>query len=304
MKRLLLIVTFILASLATFSQSRISLAWNPSTDNVGVAGYCVWVDGVRYDSTVNTQYDFPVFEAGEYWLTVSAYDAAGNESAQSQPFHVIISDITRPDVPEIITVEYMEKSATITWMESDDNVGVTGYHVFLNGNLLDSTETNRYELNGLTPDEEYRLSISAYDEAGNVSQRSREFVIKLPINELEMSIFPNPSNGSFTIKLDNGVVQENTSIQIITLSGQIIYQIPIPERTQMPYIQEINLTPIVAEGSYIISIIENNVRTQSLRIIITRNILYQAGNNEFGIKLYGIQPLIIPVTLSSEPNQK
>ena len=81
MKRLLFLIFLLMISLSVFGQGSLQLSWNPSTDNVGVAGYVVWIDGVRHDSTEVTQYEFH-FEAGVYLLTVSAYDAAGNESAQ------------------------------------------------------------------------------------------------------------------------------------------------------------------------------------------------------------------------------
>lgn len=301
MRKLLLLFALILMSALSFSQSPVSLAWSPSTDNVGVAGYCVWINGERHDSTVNTQYNFDVFPAGEYWLTVSAYDAAGNESAQSVPFHVIIHDITRPNVPEIITVEYQIKSARVTWLESEDNVGVAGYNIYLDGVFLDSTNTNFYEIEELTPNEEYRLSIAAYDDAGNESMKSAEFSIKLPEDELVLSIFPNPSNGVFTIKLDNGRVKENSTIQILTMSGQIMYQNPIPT-IGTPYVQLLNLAYTLVEGSYIISLIEDNVRTQSLQLIISGNYIYQSENNEWGIKPRGNQAIIIPIKLPSSPD--
>lgn len=301
--RKLLLFALILMSVLSFSQSPVSLAWNPSTDNVGVAGYCVWINGERYDSTEFTQYDFPVFEAGEYWLSVSAYDAAGNESAQSVPFHITINDVTRPNVPEIITVEYQLKSATVTWMEPVDNVGIAGYNIYLDGVFLESTRNNQIELNDLTPEEEYRLSISAYDEAGNESFKSSEFLIVLPVDELVMSVYPNPSNGNFIVKFSDGKIKENSMIQIISLNGQIIYQQPILY-VITPYVEELNLTSILDEGSYVISLIENNVRTQSLRLIITKNPFYQSVNNRFAIQLHESQSFRIPVSLTFEPIEK
>jgi len=301
--RKLLLLLFLFVSFLGFSQSAVTLAWNPSTDNVGVAGYCVWINGERHDSTINTQYDFDVFPAGEYWLTISAYDAAGNESAQSLPFHIIIDDITRPGIPEIITVEYQLKSARITWMEPIDNVGIVGYNIYLDGVFLQSTSSNRLELNDLTPEEVYRLSITAYDDAGNESAKSSEFIIRLPIDNLEMSIYPNPSNGVFTVKLENGTIQENTRIQIISLNGQIIFEHPIPEKMSMPYVEEINLSNIVSEGSYVVSLIENNIRTYSFRLIIVTNILYQSKNNRFAIKPYENQSIIIPISMISSPSE-
>ena len=62
----------------------ISLSWSPSTDDVGVAGYDVYVDGSNVDTTTQTSYDFGGLNCGTaYTLGVVAFDAAGNRSGQS-----------------------------------------------------------------------------------------------------------------------------------------------------------------------------------------------------------------------------
>ena len=67
------------------TRSEIDLAWTPSTDNVGVAGYTIFRNG----SQVGTVTTYPSFQDiglspdTAYTYTVSAYDAAGNISAQS-----------------------------------------------------------------------------------------------------------------------------------------------------------------------------------------------------------------------------
>ena len=55
-----------------------------STDNIGVAGYRIYRDGVEIATTGRTYYeDHDISFNITYTYTVSAYDAAGNESAQS-----------------------------------------------------------------------------------------------------------------------------------------------------------------------------------------------------------------------------
>lgn len=71
-------------SATTFSNSRIDLSWNPSTDNVGVAGYKVFRDLVFLATTTQTNYsDTGLSPQTSYSYSVSAFDASGNESAQS-----------------------------------------------------------------------------------------------------------------------------------------------------------------------------------------------------------------------------
>lgn len=69
---------------AAISSSQIDLTWTASTDNVGVTGYKIYRDGTQITTTTNTSYsDTGLSPSTTYSYAVSAYDAAGNESAQS-----------------------------------------------------------------------------------------------------------------------------------------------------------------------------------------------------------------------------
>lgn len=75
-------------------QRRIQLAWAPSTDNVGVAGYKIYRDGSQIGtSATNSFIDDTASPSTSYNYTVSAFDAAGNESAQSAPMHITASPL-------------------------------------------------------------------------------------------------------------------------------------------------------------------------------------------------------------------
>ncbi len=66
-----------------------SFSWAPSTDNVAVTGYRVSRNGVQVGTSASTTYaDNGLTANTAYTYTVSAYDAAGNRSAQSQPLSV------------------------------------------------------------------------------------------------------------------------------------------------------------------------------------------------------------------------
>jgi chitodextrinase len=71
------------------SSSEIDLTWSASTDNVGVTGYKIYRNGSTSPLalvTTGTSYaDKGLTAATTYTYTVSAYDAAGNESAQPAP---------------------------------------------------------------------------------------------------------------------------------------------------------------------------------------------------------------------------
>ncbi|MGB6496515.1 MAG: Ig-like domain-containing protein, partial [Candidatus Acidiferrum sp.] len=66
------------------SSSQINLSWTASTDNVGVTGYNVYRNGSKIGTSTTTSYsDSGLTASTSYTYTVSAYDAAGNTSAQS-----------------------------------------------------------------------------------------------------------------------------------------------------------------------------------------------------------------------------
>jgi chitodextrinase len=66
------------------SSSGINLAWTASTDNVGVTGYKIFRGGAQVGASATNSYsDTGLTASTAYTYTVSAYDAAGNNSAQS-----------------------------------------------------------------------------------------------------------------------------------------------------------------------------------------------------------------------------
>ncbi|WP_174819871.1 fibronectin type III domain-containing protein [Paenibacillus koleovorans] len=66
------------------SSSQINLAWGASTDNVGVTGYRIYRGGSPIGTTAGTSYsDTGLTASTAYSYTVRAYDAATNESGNS-----------------------------------------------------------------------------------------------------------------------------------------------------------------------------------------------------------------------------
>jgi chitodextrinase/photosystem II stability/assembly factor-like uncharacterized protein len=82
---------------SSVSSSQINLSWNASTDNVGVAGYKIYRNGA-YLKSVNTTStpDTGLSPNTQYCYNVSAYDAAGNESAQGSQACVTTYNASSP----------------------------------------------------------------------------------------------------------------------------------------------------------------------------------------------------------------
>ncbi len=91
------------------SGTRVDLTWTASTDNVGVTGYKVFRDSAQVGTSPTASYsDTTCSPNTTYSYTVSAYDAALNESAQSAPDVVT----TPPSGPQ--TKDYAPTAITIT----------------------------------------------------------------------------------------------------------------------------------------------------------------------------------------------
>jgi hypothetical protein len=71
-------------AVASASETSLTLTWTASTDNVGVAGYRIFVDGSRAGETSSTSYLLAGLTcATTVTFGVEAYDAAGNRSSRA-----------------------------------------------------------------------------------------------------------------------------------------------------------------------------------------------------------------------------
>ncbi len=76
-------------SASAVSYSQVNISWDASTDNVGVAGYHLYRDGMPLTTTSDTFFlDTAVSPSTTYYYTVTAYDASNNESSQTTPVFV------------------------------------------------------------------------------------------------------------------------------------------------------------------------------------------------------------------------
>lgn len=157
------------------------LTWTASKDNVEVAGYNVYLNNEKVNDELitGTEYDLADLTANtEYNVTVTAVDAAGNESEKSEAATFTTEaekDTEAPTAPtEVKATEVTETTAKVTWSEATDNVGVVGYNVYLNETKVNDTLVTgtEYALTELTEATEYAVRVTAVDAAENESARS------------------------------------------------------------------------------------------------------------------------------------
>lgn len=173
------------------SSSQINLSWTASTDNAGVTGYKVYRDGVLISGNVTgTTFDDTGLNANTaYTYTVSAFDLAGNSSAQSASVSATTQsppppDTTPPTAPTNLAAGTTTTSQVpLSWTPSTDTSPgtVAGYHVLrcqgalctnfaqVTTNLATSTS---FTDTGLSSNTTYLYKVKAYDAAGNASTDS------------------------------------------------------------------------------------------------------------------------------------
>lgn len=224
--------TPVLSSSFNTSNLNITLTWTASTDaGSGVAGYKLYkqtnsgayfltfnTSTLTYlDTTTKTPTDTISYK-------VLAYDVEGNETAFSniEAVYIAQADSQAPTVPWALSYSAQQiGSATLTFIGSTDNIGVTGYQVYREGSLF-ATNNSSTLSNTITPTTsggQNNFKVRAYDAAGNYSAFSTIKMVyfkppsitlsagtitdltiglnmsSLPtndgINQLEIGIFPN-----------------------------------------------------------------------------------------------------------------
>ena len=158
----------------------VTLAWTPSTDNVGVTGYEIYNGTTLIATATESPYNVAGIASGvAHNLTVVAVDAAGNKSANSNSAAFTTPDVVAPSVPVNITdIESTPTSLRIQWDASTDNVGVNGYNVYRNRDFVGTIKGNRFTITGLKQNTPYSITVMAFDAAKNRSAQSVPVILR------------------------------------------------------------------------------------------------------------------------------
>ena len=180
--------------LSQFSSTENIIRFNWNANPIGelVAGYKIYVDNFTtphattigvgtdwtlYDLTINTSYD----------VRVSAYNAVGAEGPLSSPVVPLMStgvaDTEPPSVPtNLRVIEQTTLYVKVEWDASTDNVGVTGYDVYIDNGTTVTTQTattTTHTITGLATGSKYPVFVRAKDAANNYSAQSNTISVKL-----------------------------------------------------------------------------------------------------------------------------
>ncbi|HEY9051917.1 MAG TPA: fibronectin type III domain-containing protein [Gammaproteobacteria bacterium] len=157
--------------------SNVALAWNPSTDNIGVSGYRVYRNGSLIATAVSNSYtDNTVSASTSYTYVVLAFDAANNTASSNSLLVNTPSpaDTTAPTAPGNLRTSSTptQTQVSLIWDASTDNIGVAYYRVYRNSTQISQTTNTTYIDSSVAAGTSYSYTVRAYDAAGNFTASS------------------------------------------------------------------------------------------------------------------------------------
>ncbi|WP_341283107.1 fibronectin type III domain-containing protein [Paenibacillus sp. FSL H8-0537] len=193
-------------SVAGKTETTVSLVWQAATDNEGIKGYEIYEGAKQVGFSKTLAYTVRDLQPNaSYRFSIKAVDKAGNPSNSSAEVVAITNrDVQAPTVPvEIVVKSKTEKSVTLSWAASTDNVGVAGYDVYKNGNILaGSSVAAEFTVTGLVPETAYSFTIKSKDVSGNISGFSTAITVVTNADTEAPSV---PTNLQLLTKTDQTV---------------------------------------------------------------------------------------------------
>lgn len=129
----------------------LNVSWDAATDDVAVAGYDIYINGSFLMSTTNTDVTVNGLTPNtNYCFTVTAYDIAGNTSAESTSVCLTTPEGGTSGSPELFFSEYIEGSGSNKALEianfTGSTVNLDNYSIKLSSNG-NSDWTTTYSFN-------------------------------------------------------------------------------------------------------------------------------------------------------------
>ncbi len=204
-------------------------------DNITSGGsviFKVYLDNVlKYtsplmtSSSANQLVSVPLLNASTLKLVVEdGGDGISSDHADWANAQLICDDISPSDPSSLSVTDIKTRCLKLNWSASIDNIGVTAYELFLDGNFVETvgTSTLSYVFGNLNRSTSYTLGVRAVDIAGNKSAISTIqgstnglSITYAPSNQVCVGVTYMPVNtqpgGTYQILSGGGIATLNTS---------------------------------------------------------------------------------------------
>lgn len=126
------------------------------------------------------------------------------------------NDTQEPTAPSNLNItSTTTASMALSWTASSDNVGVTGYNIYVNDVFRATVSGTAYTLSGLTASTSYTVYITARDAAGNIS----------PASNIDNGTTPaNPGSGATELLFSEYIEgsSNNKALEIANYTGNAV----------------------------------------------------------------------------------
>ena len=151
------------------------LAWDPSSDNVGVTQYLIAIEGGKTCKSKTNSVRIKKMAAGTYRYTVIALDKAKNQSIVSTAGEFTVADVICPKIKKLSS-KVTDQSAEVTWNATDE-VGIVRSELWCDDQRFDTTGLSSWNLSGLESGR-HTLRLNVWDAAGNMSVKMANCNVK------------------------------------------------------------------------------------------------------------------------------
>lgn len=202
----------------------------PGGGTSGVSTYVIYRNGIAVAFDSASPHTDTVAAAGTYIYQVAAVDVAGNISAKSDPASVTVNfiDQTPPSAPTGVgTTDLGSGNIRVSWTASTDNVAVTSYVVYRDGNPITFASVSPYvDTVGATGT--YSYTVAALDAAQNLSAQSSASTISVTVAPPGDTTPPSIPTGVTAVHPSGQTVNVHWNASTDTggsgLAGYIVYR--------------------------------------------------------------------------------
>lgn len=163
------------------------------------------------------------------------------------------TDTLAPTIPGgLQIIDVSDQSLSVTWDPSMDSVGVKGYRIYVDGLLTGTTIDTSYVISELEPNTSYEVAVSAFDQAGNESEKSNS------VTGTTLFFDHEPPR----LEATDSIYQEGI-IEVISSEDGVVFLVPADTPGEISSIRKVSMDSIeVMAGtaaSLLISGMDNGV---------------------------------------------
>lgn len=220
-----------------------------SPDNI-VAAEKLWGSGqVIFGGMTTTNFHTPADEAFNLRANIISYLSCAPAEVCTPPDDVTLDVLT-------------STSASFSWSPVD---GADQYILAIRNNTTGNKNSRQFDVTeytfgSLTPGDSYSFRVKSvcFTDLGTISGPSDQIDFTTPLRvgmaEPGVNVYPNPSNGTFRIQL-NDYVGADVQVRIVNTIGQVVYSNIIAVMDAVT-VEEVQLN--VEPGTYLVQVLSGN----------------------------------------------